>query len=309
MHAALLDRIGYRALACALTFGALAPACASAQGTRHSARCLDEATGALSACIVDSLPVAAGSRRVPQYMLLLDEAKIPDTVVADYVVSTSGSAIGINAVSLRPGHASFTKSVVDALTATMFRPAERDGRRVAVAVRERFIFQPADDGTPHVPTELVELPGDSGMKQFVVTRQRRQPDARWRGDRDAAAAAALREVLKSMRTTVAVCIGLAEQPAREISASAVMVPIAGLRIVPMAECPPTLDSMIRQPVDARPPGHVDPFRVAIAQTYAWTRDSWILDIDVGQGLGHRRHTCTVDVSLAVKCVQGRSVVH
>jgi protein TonB len=83
--------------------------------------------------------VAAGSMS-PRYPEMLRVTGAEGSVVAQFVVDTTGRAIGSTLQVLRSTHALFGEAVKNALPMMRFLPAEVGGRKVRQLVQQTFVF-------------------------------------------------------------------------------------------------------------------------------------------------------------------------
>jgi periplasmic protein TonB len=96
----------------------------------------------LSVSEVDELPELQGELR-PHYPAALQQAGVSGVVELEYVISDAGRVDSKSVRVLGSTHPAFSAAAGEAVGRARFRPARRDGRPVAVLVRQtiRFVSQ------------------------------------------------------------------------------------------------------------------------------------------------------------------------
>lgn len=90
---------------------------------------------------VDKPAAPDRSNAPPEYPELLRREGVEGTVMAQFVVDTTGRADVTTFRVLKPAHPLFVQAVRNALPKMKFSPAERDGRKVKQLVRAPFAFR------------------------------------------------------------------------------------------------------------------------------------------------------------------------
>ena len=97
-------------------------------------------TGIYTKAQVDRPVISAPGSRGPSYPELLRSAGVEGSVLAQFVVDTTGRADPASFIALRSDNALFTAAVRAALGRMRFLPAEAGGRKVSQLVQQPFQF-------------------------------------------------------------------------------------------------------------------------------------------------------------------------